>query len=326
MTISVGVIGFSAIYGFVLVLEISRLYFGNSVRNILMSLFAGFGFAAHSAYIAHQQLAIGSGQLVNNVQDFFFVAAWGLVVVYLYLSYSFPKTPFGLVLLPLTLLLIAGGMSLGDPEPFTVEHLSAVQTFWRLLHGIAFLGATLSVLSGFVFGVLYILHEYRLKRKTPAHGDRFRWPSLEWLAGAAYQCIGLSIVFIGVGIFSGLLTNQLMEGSISPFTPMIVGIILQFVFLLIFFGLFAFRPVTREPRRIVLLTLASFLFLIAILLCGLLFKDSHWHHRVDYRLKAVGYRLEAQDSMTPFPRVLSRFQSTAYRLQPTAYSLHGGGR
>jgi len=320
MLTGVGVICFAASYGIVLALEISRLYFGSSVRNVLMSLFAWAGLVAHSAYIFHQQIAIDNGQLVNNVQGFFFVVAWGLVVVYLYLSYSIPKTPFGLVLLPLALLLIAGGTYLGDTTPFVVENRS----FWRRLHGIAFLATTLSVLSGFVFGVIYLLQEHRLKRKTSGRPGRFRWPSLEWLAGAAFQCVGLSIMCIGVGIFSGLVTNQLMDGSVSPLDPMIIGILVMFVFLLLFFGLLVFRPTAGDRRRIALLTLTSFLFLVAILLYGLLFKDSHWHHHAGIGARAGGVSPPRIPLRVEFPDgILGGLTPPA--LAPPS-SLNGGGQ
>ena len=72
------------------------------------------------------------GSPLSSEMDWYLLAAWLLVAVYLYLAYYHPKTPFGLFLLPLALGLIGVGAALADREPFAREPASRV---WGIIHG-----------------------------------------------------------------------------------------------------------------------------------------------------------------------------------------------
>ncbi len=74
--------------------------------------FAAAGLVAHTAFLYYRAVN-AAGAPLSSERDWFLVAAWVLVVVYLYLAVLHPKVPFGLFLLPLALGLIGAATFLG---------------------------------------------------------------------------------------------------------------------------------------------------------------------------------------------------------------------
>jgi hypothetical protein len=91
---------FASSYAVALALEVSRLLFRSGVRGAFMVGFAAAGLVAQTAFLYHQALKT-PGSPLSSQQDWCLVAAWLLVVVYLYLTCYHPKNAFGVFLLPL---------------------------------------------------------------------------------------------------------------------------------------------------------------------------------------------------------------------------------
>ena len=64
--------------------------------------FAAAGLVAHTAFL-YYQMVDAHGLPLSNQRDWYFIAAWVLVVLYLYLTYFHPRVPFGVFVLPLVL-------------------------------------------------------------------------------------------------------------------------------------------------------------------------------------------------------------------------------
>ena len=109
MLSGVGIICFATSYAVALVLEVSRLLFRSGIRGAVMLGFAGVGLVLHSAYLYYRAVEAVSagGSPLSGQAEWCLIAAWLLVVVYLYLVYYHPRASFGLFLLPLALGLIA---------------------------------------------------------------------------------------------------------------------------------------------------------------------------------------------------------------------------
>ena len=60
------------------------------------------------------------GAPLGSERDWYLMAAWVLVAIYLYLMYYRPRTAFGLFLLPLALALIATGRFVAKDEPLAL--------------------------------------------------------------------------------------------------------------------------------------------------------------------------------------------------------------
>ena len=275
MLSGVGTICFAASYLVALILEISRLVFRSGVRGAVMLGFAGAGLVAQSAFLYHRAVAAGGSPLSSN-QDWYLLAAWVLVVIYLFLVYHHPKAPFGLILLPLALCLIAVAVWFADSRPFAPERAAKV---WRVIHGTSLLLGTVAVLIGFAAGLMYIGQARRLKHKlTSLRG--LRLPSLEWLQRTNHRAVLVSMLMLAVGVVSGMILNVInaraKEVPIPWYDPVVLSTLAMFGWLLVAATVGALYRPAREGRKVAYLTLVSFVFLLIVLGVGLAFETQHW--------------------------------------------------
>ena len=248
MLSGVSTICFAASYAVALMLEISRLLFRSGVRGAVMLGFAAAGLVAHTAFLYYQAIN-EAGAPLSSERDWYLVAAWVLVVVYLHLAILHPKVPFGLFLLPLALGLIAAARFLANSEPLAREPASKI---WGAIHGISIMLATVSVLVGFVAGLMYLGQVRHLKHKIiPTRG--LRLPSLEWLGWANGRAIVVSLLMLGLGVLSGMVLNRINihdEARHLPWNdPVILSTWLMFFWLLAAVVLSAVHRPARAGRR-----------------------------------------------------------------------------
>lgn len=260
---NVEIVCFAGSYAVVLALEVSRLLFRSGVRGAVMLLFAGAGLVAHSAFLYYEALkAIDHGAPpLSGKQHWYLVAAWVLVVCYLYLVYYHPRTAFGLFLLPLVLGLIVAAGFFAETDSMA---RSDAWRAWGIIHGTSILLATVSLLIGFAAGLMYLGQTRRLKHKRPPVRG-LRLPSLEWLQRANSRAIVVSLLMLGLGVLSGIILNRAPAAELSWNDPVVFSTTLVFGWLLIaaVVGLL-YRP-AREGRKVAYLTLVSFAFLLIAL-------------------------------------------------------------
>jgi ABC-type transport system involved in cytochrome c biogenesis permease subunit len=278
----VGIICFAASYAIALALEISRLLFRSGVRGAVMLGLAGAGLVAHSAFLYYRAVH-ADGTPLSSFYDWYLLAAWVLVVVYLYLVWYHPTTHFGLFLLPLVLGLIATARFAASPVPFDQEPASKV---WGALHAIAILLATVAMLLGFAAGLMYLGQAWRLKHHRPALRG-LRLPSLEWLERTNSRAVVLAVLMLGMGVAAGAVLNLInYRHHTAPLPwndPLVVGTLALFLWLLASAVFAAFYRPARQGRKVAYLTVLSFLFLVAALAIGLVINTQHGQLRGDGR-------------------------------------------
>lgn len=262
------VICFAASYTVALVLEISRLLFRSGVRGAVMLGFAGAGLVAHSVYLYYRlyyRAVSADGSPLSSEHDWYLIAAWVLVVAYLYLVYYHPRAPFGLFLLPLVLGLIATAWLLDDRPAFVREPASKT---WGIVHGTSILLAVVSVSIGFAAGLMYLGQAWRLKRKRPPIRG-LRLPSLEWLQRANGRAIVVSVLMLGVGVLSGiilaLIRDRTQPAGLPWHDPVVLSTGVMFTWLLSATVVGAYYKPARQGRKVAYLTVVSFVFLVIAL-------------------------------------------------------------
>jgi len=231
--------------------------------------------AAQTLYLA-QRASTQTFPLASQF-DWCLVAAWLLVIVYLYLTLVFPRALTGLILLPAALALIGGAAGFAEQEPRALE---SAASFWGMMHGCALLLGAVSVVLGFVVGVMYLLQSGRLKRKAPL-SSRFHFPSLEWLESANLRLTLFSALTMLVVFLSGaLLVGQRQNDPFSWSDPLIVscGVMSLWLIAAAMFSL-AYRP-ARHGRKVAYLTVASFLVVVTVLVILLVGPTAHGKARV----------------------------------------------
>jgi len=270
----IGILCFGASYLVALTLEISRLVFRSGVRGAIMLGFAGAGLVAHSVYLVARALEM-PGSPLSSTHDWCLVAAWVLVVVYLYLVYYHPKTNFGLFILPLVLGLVASAAFFADPDrPFSRMPSSRL---WGIVHGTSILLATVAVSIGFAAGLMYLGQARRLKHKKPPIRG-LRLPSLEWLQQTNSRTLVISVLMLGVGVASGAILNLGKPDRADRLLwidPLVLFTNLTFTWLLVATVGGAFYRPARQGRKVAYLTLVSMVFLLLVLGVILLGKTQH---------------------------------------------------
>jgi ABC-type uncharacterized transport system permease subunit len=267
------VLCFAASYSVVLALEVTRIMFRSAVRRWVMIAFATAGLLAHTLFLTNRALT-ASGIPLSSAFDWYVLAAWALVVVYLYLTLHHPNIASGLFVLPIVLGLI-GLAKFADRDPFPQSRAGQI---WGLIHGIFLLLGLVAVAIGFVAGLMYLIQAYRLKHKLPASSD-VRLPSLEWLGHINSRAILISALMVGAGFISGIILNMVSSRhkiDEIPWTdPIVWRTALMFAWLLVAAIFSALYRPARTGRKVAYLTVASFVFLAASIGAGLLVPSEH---------------------------------------------------
>jgi ABC-type transport system involved in cytochrome c biogenesis permease subunit len=278
MFLKVHLICFAASYAIALTLELSRLLFRSGIRAVVMYGFVGAGWVAHTAYLYHRAVRI-QGSPLSSYFDWLLLAAWVLVLAYLYMAVFHPKRNFGVFLLPLALGLIAAAALAASRTPFDLGPASKV---WGVIHGTSILLATVAILIGFAAGMMFLGQAWWLKKKRPPLSG-LKLPSLEWLQHVNARAFVVSLVMLTVGVVSGVVLNLINYRHgvpMLPWTdPLVLGTLAMFGWILLHTViLFVYRPL-RRGRKVAYLTLVSFLFLVLALTIGLMVKTQHGRRR-----------------------------------------------
>ena len=168
---------FAASYAVAFLLELARLLLRHAARRVLTLGFATAGLVAQTLYLGYWAYKGLPAAPLSSAFDWYLLAAWTLVVVYLYLTLFHPEVAYGIFILPLALAADRGG-PIGESR--AVPPIAGRAQIWGTIHGTFWLLGAVAVIVGFVAGLMYLLQAWRLKHKLPpARG--LRLPSLEWL-------------------------------------------------------------------------------------------------------------------------------------------------
>lgn len=258
---NINAVCFTASYAVVLVLEVASLFRRFGWHRLLMLGVAAAGVFAHAAFLT--QRARGSVSPLASPSEWSSVAALSLAFVYLVISFRAPRQSIGLFLLPLVLALL-GVSSAASDQPFAPDRASL---WWGRVHGGLLLLATVSVVIGFLAGTMYLIQSWRLKHKLPP-STRLRLPSLETLENINSRALGLSAVLVAGGFASGLLLVDMQRGGQDGSVwgePLVISLTVMLLWLIaaqLFGWLY---PAARRGRKVAYLTVASFGFLVLVL-------------------------------------------------------------
>ena len=274
----VGIICFAGSYIVVLAMELSRLMFRSGIRGAFMLAWAGAGLFAHTVYLYYRAVNT-TGVPLSSWQDWYLVAAWALMVVYLYLLFFHPRTSIGLFLLPIVLGLIAVGTFAASATPFAREPASKV---WGAIHGASLAAAAVAMLVGLAAGLMYLWQTRRLKHKLPL-GHGLRLPSLEWLERINQRAIIIALIMLGIGVLGGTIlrsAGQRPEQDRLPlYDPLVISTLAIFFWLVAAVVISHLYKPARQGRKVVYLTLISFVFLVVAMAAGLSLQTRHGGRR-----------------------------------------------
>ena len=275
----VNVLHFVTSYTLAFAIELLRLEFGRPRRYVhgraghtFLLMLGAVGMAAHTWYLMVRARAADASPL-SSPYDWYLLAAWLLAGIYLSQAVVYRKTAIGLFLLPVVLLLI-GISQFAQRQPFSLVRASR---FWGNVHGTFLLLGTVAVLVGFSAGAMYLMQSHRLKHKRAF--TRMPLPSLEWLEGLNRWSLRISVFLVAVGFMAGVVLNRIRADGRSaglPWNdPVVASSAVMVGWLCLAEGFrMAYRP-ARQGRKVAYLTVASFVFLVVVLVAMLSGTSSH---------------------------------------------------
>ncbi|MEX0613353.1 MAG: cytochrome c biogenesis protein CcsA, partial [Pirellulales bacterium] len=230
------------------------------------------GLAAHTLYLS--QLSSDANAIPMSTVEWLLTAAWVLAIIYLAALFYLPRTPTGVVLLPIVLGLIVSSL-VASPEPLAPERSFYL---WGMFHGLVLLLGTVAVCVGFLAGLMYLVQSYTLKHvRSPFNG--LRLPSLEWLERVNSRALGITAVLIALGFVSGLIMSMAAHRGESAYTlwtdPVVISLAAMLIWLLAAEVFRLVYPAARRGRKVAYLTLASFVFLVIALASLTLLDNVH---------------------------------------------------
>lgn len=261
MESSVQIVCFVACYAVALVLELVRLTRTLRFQRAGEIVAAAIGLIAHTWYLG-QRVALHPATPLASQQEWFLLAAWGMALVYLVSKFYMPGKSLGLFLLPGVLALV-GASTLASAEPLAAADGARV---WGTIHGGFLLLGTLSVLIGFLSGVMYLLQNRRLKRKLPLSSS-LPLPSLEWLEATNSRSLGAATLLICCGFLTGVITRLSQQGTAGHYRwtdPVVLSLGAMTLWLLVAEVFRIVYPAARQGRKVAYLTMAAFVFLLLV--------------------------------------------------------------
>jgi ABC-type uncharacterized transport system permease subunit len=272
----ISIICFAASYAIVFVLELIGLRTRFGWHRVALAIATLAGLAAHTLFLG--RVASDTNTIAMSTAEWLLLAAWVLAIIYLAALFYLPRSPTGIVLLPIVLGLI-GSSIYADSAPVTAERSFYL---WGMFHGLALLLGTVAVCIGFIAGLMYLVQSYALKHAgSPANG--LRLPSLEWLERVNSRALGLSAVLIALGFGSGLVMSIATHRGEKGYTLWTDAVVLSLATMLLWLVVAeVFRlvyPAARRGRKVAYLTLASFVFLVIALLSLTLLDNVHGSNR-----------------------------------------------
>jgi len=273
MLSGISIICFAACYAIAFGLELVGLRRRAGWRRAAVMAATAAGVLAHTLFLGFRS-AQASALPASTAAEWLVLAAWVLAVVYLAALFYLPRTPTGVVLLPIVLGLIIGSRW-ASSEPLAPE---GTFYLWGAFHGVVLLLGTVAVCIGFLAGLMYLVQSYALKHaRSPANG--LRLPSLEWLERVNSRTLGLSAVLIALGFASGLVMSLAIhqgERAYSLWTdPVVLSLAAMLLWLVAAEVFRLVYPAARRGRKVAYLTLASFVFLVIALASLMLLDNVH---------------------------------------------------
>ncbi len=195
----VSVVCFFASYGLALAIELLRALGKSKLQRVATLSVTAAGLVAHTIYLYVRSQATSLPPLLSSMQDWMYVLAWLVALVYLFVSISDREAASGILALPLILVLV-GAASLFSPAQRPPEDLHRL---WTMLHVVMLVFGIGGLLAGLIVSVMYLWQHWRLKGRHTIAGW-LSFPSLERLHRWNKWLVMISVPLLTSGMAIGV--------------------------------------------------------------------------------------------------------------------------
>ena len=168
---------------------------------------AALSFAVHTTALTMHALA-GGRLPFASMQEFVLLFAWGVALIYLFVQSKFQIPLLGLLVLPLTVVLLAYASALSSEIRPLVP---ALQSYWLQFHVIV------AVLAYGAFGVSFGAAVLYLIRST--NNTIHQLPSLDKLERLLYRSIAFGFPFMTLVLITGAVWAEQVWGRYWSWDP-----------------------------------------------------------------------------------------------------------
>jgi ABC-type transport system involved in cytochrome c biogenesis permease subunit len=261
----ISVLCFGASYVLAFVLEGSALLWPGRVNRWLRRGVAAAGTLAHVVYVGRNAMPLAGGHSV------LMLLALILSVYYLSGTFHYPRTAWGLFVLPVILVLIA----IARWQPQTLEPLvppsDRGEQLWVWLHLLLMLAGMVGLCVACTASLMYLVKWSQLRNKL-GPGAGVPMPNLERLETVHRRAVNLAFPLFTSGLLVGVLL--MLHTERMPWTdPKLVtaGLLwLAFALLLVVrYGL------QIRGRWVAVLTIVAFLLMVAAVVLPALMSTAH---------------------------------------------------
>lgn len=163
----------------------------------------GIGFAFLSLFIALWWLQQGHFPMTHWTDSTAFFA-WAITLIYLIIVRLTHLRALGSFVMPVAFIAILISYSFATHTAALPEPL---QNYWLLAHTTLIFLAYAAFIAAFGFGLMYLITERKIRRKTDALLDNLL-PSLGTSDGLGYRCTILGVILLTMGVIVGSLWTQ----------------------------------------------------------------------------------------------------------------------
>lgn len=163
----------------------------------------GIGFAFLSLFIALWWLTQGHFPMTHWTDSTAFFA-WAITLIYLIIVRLTHLRALGSFVMPVAFIAILISYSFATHTAALPEPL---QNYWLLAHTTLIFLAYAAFIAAFGFGLMYLMTERKIRRKTDALLDNLL-PSLGTSDGLGYRCTILGVILLTMGVIVGSLWTQ----------------------------------------------------------------------------------------------------------------------
>ena len=188
-------------YFLAFLVELLRVVWRRHCRPRYALVLAAFGFFFHTFFLYQKHIA--AEQHLGGAAMLFLASAWGLVFVYLIWLRRYPNVPFGIIVLPLAMLLIGSGHHWAST--FETTGLS-LRSLAKMLHLVSAAGFVIALSVFVICRVLYFL-EVRLLRKKRSLAPPIKLPSLEWSKTVSRVSLVIAVSCLCLSALGGIVIS-----------------------------------------------------------------------------------------------------------------------
>lgn len=194
-----GIICFLSCYVLALIFEGVRVSRKSAVLGWLALGTAGLGGFVHIAYLMARSGKSGLPPLMASSHDWLLVLALITLITYLILQIWNKQFSFGPFMLPAVIMLVGASTYVQQSAVTSTE----TPRFWVMLHVSSLVIGFGAVLMSFILSLMYLVQHQRLKSKQLSDNGLIL-PNLERLATKNRYAVFVMVVFLTVGMFSGI--------------------------------------------------------------------------------------------------------------------------